>query len=575
MNRLPSPTLGLLIAFACLGFFSISCLAQTCPTPIALSSGTSVAASADPTHYSITPTLDRWSAVGVRAADGTDWNLSALDVTAPFPGCWHGLLATSQESGIDFAVTDWRIRPLDTDYVRATTGLGIGTSARVQYEQIFYDIRPDQQFNHLPMAATDVLKLQETQLVAGVHYFIEVWPSAGLDSCKFYLFAPAPTSAGWIPRSGRELEGTLISGGGNLFEYIPSTSGYYAMVVTNEKGMSGDFYIGLKNCPLSSTGLFDNLPFFSILLDEYPNFTPPAPTWNVVGVRGDYALYGMDIAPGLRNPNGLYGQCTVPDSVLAEQYSGLGAKVIAGDFRTLPQRTYSAHLSVEGQPFTTPQAYIEWEDGQDSLVVNAPPTLVTPPDHNVIDAWGVRLLGGGTYNFQLTKNQGATADYKMMIFWNSLASGTPYWATRPDAIGEDPAFISVGTPVTDQFCVVVVNDNGGTGGYSIQVTSDLLEAGGGPSIPRVTRIRGLSPNPSPGTTRIDYDLARSGKVSLRVTDAAGRVVARLNPQAVPGAGSLTWNGRCDDGTRPAAGVYFVSLAVDGVTQDHAKMIVLR
>jgi len=108
-----------LLLFAALGF------AQTCPTPTVLSSGTSVAASADPSYYSITPTLNRWSAVGVRASDNKDWNLEALDITAPYPGCWHGVLANSAESGIDFAVTDWRIRGLETDYVRANTGLPI------------------------------------------------------------------------------------------------------------------------------------------------------------------------------------------------------------------------------------------------------------------------------------------------------------------------------------------------------------------------------------------------------------------------------------------------------------------
>jgi hypothetical protein len=409
-------------------------------------------------------------------------------------------------------------------------------------------------------------------LLAGLRYFIEVWPSAGLDSLRFYLFAPAPTGDGWIPRSGRVLEGTLVSGGGNLFEFTPSTSGFYAMVVTNEQGLAGDFYIGLKSCPISSHGLYDNLPYFSILVDEWPNFIPPAPRWNVVGVRGDFALYGLDIAPDLRDENGLYGVCT--DSVVAAQYSGLGAKVIAGDFRELPQRFYSPHLSVQGQPFTTPQAYIEWEDGLDSLVVNAGPTVVSPPDHNVIDTWGVRLVGGGTYNFELTKDPGATAAYRMMIFWNSLP-GTTSWAARPDAIAEDDSHISVGTPVTDLFCVVVVNDNGGTGGYSIQVTSDLVDAGPGPSLPRVTRIRAMSPNPSPGSTRIDYQLAHAGRVGVRVSDVSGRVVASLAANGVAGAGSLVWNGRADDGTRPGAGVYFVTLSIDGVPQDGAKMIVLR
>ena len=548
--------------------------AQTCPTPTALTSGTSVATATDASFYSITPGLLRWSAVGVRAGDGKDWNLNAYDGTALFPSCVAGPLATSAGSGIDFAVTDWRIRPANSDYLVAGTGFGTGTSARVQYEQMFYEIQPNRQFNHIYFTADDVLKLQEMPLLAGIRYFFEIWPTTGSDGLKFYLFAPAPSAAGWIPKSNRVLEGgPLVSGGGNLFEYTPSVDGYYALVVTNESGIAGDFLIGAKQCPISTSILTSKVPFFSVMLDEWPGFTPPAHRWGVVGTRGDYVLYGLDIAPGFRDQNGQYALCT--DSVAAEQYSGLGAKVIAGDFRYLPLRFYTARMSSQGQPFTIPGGYTEWEDGQDSLVVNAPPTFVSPPEHNVIDTWGVKLVHGGTYNFQLTPNGGATAAYKMLIFANTFPEGTPYWAARPDAIGTDPSFISVAPGQTDLFCVVVVNDNGGTGGYSIQVTSTLVDAGAGPAVPRISRIRGLSPNPSSGLTRIDYELGRSGRASLRIADVSGRVVAELAPVSHTGAGSLTWDGRTGDGRQASAGVYFVALCVDGVAQDRAKMIVLR
>jgi hypothetical protein len=572
-----SPVSRFAIGFAISALASHQALAQ-CPAPAALTSGTSVAVTPSLTQFSVTPPNGAfWSAVGIRQADGLDWNIDVRDETAAFPTCYSSppIVLSNQPSGIDFAMTDWRFRPSGTDFVLATTAGPSGTAARIQFDQVFYSDSPNQPFNHLFVVANDVLKTQETPLQAGIRYLFDIRPSAGLDGLRFYLFAPVTSGSGWVSRGGRVLEQALISGTTNLIEYTPSVDGVFGIVVTNESALAGDFWITVKRCPFSASPLTDNFPRFSGSLDEWPGFTPPAPRWGVIGVRGELgSSFNLDVAPGFRAQDGSIPTCT--DSVLAEQSSGLGARIIAGDFRWLPLRFYTAHMNREGQPTSLSQGYIEWEDGQDSLIVNAPATIVVPPAHNIIDAWGVWMIQGGSYQFQLTPNGGGTASYKMMIFGNTFPEGTPYWATRPEALGESASAIGVGPGQTGLYSVVVVNDNGGTGGYSIQVTSTLTDAPGPPATPRVSRILALTPNPSLGPTRIDYELARAGRAGVRVTDVAGRIIANLPvPPGQLGPGRLTWDGRAGDGTRPAAGLYFLALWVDGVAQGGGKMIIVH
>lgn len=76
-------------------------------------------------------------------------------------------------------------------------------------------------------------------------------------------------------------------------------------------------------------------------------------------------------------------------------------------------------------------------------------------------------------------------------------------------------------------------------------------------------LRVMSELPSRGTTRVEYDIPRSGRVDLVVADVEGRVVARLVDGDL-GAGKyhVVWDGRTDRGEVPA-GVYFMRLETDG------------
>jgi hypothetical protein len=75
-----------------------------------------------------------------------------------------------------------------------------------------------------------------------------------------------------------------------------------------------------------------------------------------------------------------------------------------------------------------------------------------------------------------------------------------------------------------------------------------------------------SPNPFANSTRIGYTVGggQRGRVEMVVYDGAGRRVRTLfSGTRMPGSYAAVWDGRCDDGGRAAAGVYFLRANVDG------------
>jgi hypothetical protein len=81
------------------------------------------------------------------------------------------------------------------------------------------------------------------------------------------------------------------------------------------------------------------------------------------------------------------------------------------------------------------------------------------------------------------------------------------------------------------------------------------------------------PNPAQGAVELGVALARSGPVTIRIVDLAGRVRRRLLADELPaGRSSLVWDGRDGDGHRVGRGVYFV--AVSGLGEEAAARVAL-
>lgn len=92
---------------------------------------------------------------------------------------------------------------------------------------------------------------------------------------------------------------------------------------------------------------------------------------------------------------------------------------------------------------------------------------------------------------------------------------------------------------------------------------DLSVVTGADDLPRVTALHPNVPNPFNPSTRIDFDLARDGRVDLSVFDLRGREVRALVDGALPrGRHLAVWDGRDVAGRRVSSGVYFYRLRTD-------------
>jgi hypothetical protein len=96
-----------------------------------------------------------------------------------------------------------------------------------------------------------------------------------------------------------------------------------------------------------------------------------------------------------------------------------------------------------------------------------------------------------------------------------------------------------------------------------------------PDLPMATCLSQNHPNPFNPVTMIRFDLAETDIVSLRIYDAAGRLVNVLaTGRREAGSYELTWDGRDSSGRQVTSGVYFYKLSA-GEYEKTRKMILLR
>jgi hypothetical protein len=78
--------------------------------------------------------------------------------------------------------------------------------------------------------------------------------------------------------------------------------------------------------------------------------------------------------------------------------------------------------------------------------------------------------------------------------------------------------------------------------------------------PAVTQLAPSKPNPFHGTATIAFSLAKSGPVELMIHSVDGRRVRTLaHGVREPGEYSLVWDGRDDNGSPVASGIYYLRL----------------
>lgn len=97
----------------------------------------------------------------------------------------------------------------------------------------------------------------------------------------------------------------------------------------------------------------------------------------------------------------------------------------------------------------------------------------------------------------------------------------------------------------------------------------------GEAAPSRFELWGVAPNPASGWLTVRYEIPVSSRVEVVVYDVSGRPVRTLvSREQGPGRYAVRWDGRREDGTEAASGVYFTKLRA-GAYQATSRAIVLR
>ena len=161
-----------------------------------------------------------------------------------------------------------------------------------------------------------------------------------------------------------------------------------------------------------------------------------------------------------------------------------------------------------------------------------------------------------------------------------------YHIYRGDDAGfvPDPGNLVACTPDTSSFdgdwnwgfryCykVAAVDIHGNESEYAVLLTDEVT----GDETPPVASFLGQNyPNPFNPVTTISFGLSEPGRVSLRIYDAAGRLVRALIDEERPaGRYDEIWDGADNAGHEVASGIYFYSLKA-GDFKETRKMVLLR
>jgi hypothetical protein len=195
----------------------------------------------------------------------------------------------------------------------------------------------------------------------------------------------------------------------------------------------------------------------------------------------------------------------------------------------------------------------------------------------------VPTLGGsyaGTFEIivmdtSLTPGTANTRDSEILLQWKSV--GTIASAT----VGQQNQAMSVGlncfyNGTYDPMMAMI------TGGRATKFTTDPPRLRSGVELlpvslglPMRFALGPAVPNPSKGNVGISYDLPVETPVSLKVYNLSGQLVRTLvSGKEQAGYKHVSWDGRSENGTRTASGVYFYRLEA-GSFAATKKLVVVR
>ena len=435
---------------------SFSLQIGACTTPLPLTSGTAVGSTLAENYYSFNQINGYWAAVGVRGTSDWDIGVYSSPSGGSYPVCLSGGLAGSGyvPPTMDFVVGDFNYNATGTYYVNphlfGDAGSGAGT---VEWSGGAQQLYVNDALTYRTTDASDVLEVWDVYLYAGANYTFTFQPS-GAAATKMLLFRNGVAGTYWAGRSGAVLTTTTTT------TYTAPSTGLYGVVVVNDDGGTGDYYLGVGTCYVP-TALVANVVSASNAVGFY-SFDEESPFWTAVALRGtdpgtDWDLYAYSSGTGGAFPicesGPLAGSSNVPPAM----------DFIVGDFNHNPYGTYDL-LAYMYARVGTGDGDLLWDPSQGVITVNGP--LISHPagPSDIVRVWDVFLSAGTTYHFTFTP---FSANNKLLLFRNG--AGGVYWAGRAGAEFETNGSVDYTAPTSGYYGLVVTDDDGAVGAYGLAV----------------------------------------------------------------------------------------------------------
>ena len=199
------------------------------------------------------------------------------------------------------------------------------------------------------------------------------------------------------------------------------------------------------------------------------SFNQSAQFWTAVGVRSSA---GSNWNLSVFQSTAAFPTCVSGSLAASNLVSGVD--FVVGDFNS-GHDPLAIYYPQPARLTGSTDATLEWDSGANALTVNGPLVNRSTGATDVLEIWDVNLQAGHDYQFQFSRSG---ADVKLLLF--KSAAGV-YWAGRSTRLFEVTANASY-TPTTSGFYgVVVVNDDGLNGSYSLGVgecrAPDVLTSG--------------------------------------------------------------------------------------------------
>jgi hypothetical protein len=538
------------------GTYELGVTTGACSCPTQLADGAPVDVPGDYydpviSLFAMPQTNNEWAAIGVRY-DGT-LPASYLEAySEPYgsaaPVCLSGLLAsdygTSGGRNWQVLAGDFNLSSPRTDYALVYAEADV----RAEWQQSEGYLFVNDGVYDDGFAAGDVLDVFEIYLDAGTAYSGTI----GWAGVRLRVYAPS---------SGAQFASTLLLDTAGDGVFTAPTTGWYGVVVINVTATAKSYGLEFRTCA-------DVVPLTSkspqSMYGEYArySFAQTDQYWAAVGIRNMTQDFDLKTSAELA----AYPDCVGPGWSSADFKPFVD--YVIGDFNHNARTTYYAEIMTYGEDVSQGNTSIEWDAGTDQIATNGSPARGTWTAKDVLDVYDVFLRAGRTYVFNVWDPHGRLDFY--------YDNGAPYWnnplsKTFTVASGGSHSYTA---PVNDWYGVVIVHTDDVPGTYVAWVqdqTTDVDE-----SLPLVTGLTSLEPNPSRGLVRLEYSLRERGNVGFRALDMAGREVWRSAPEArEAGRWTAEWGGTDESGRRLAPGLYFVRMTVDDREIALRKITLLR